>query len=228
MDKIKKKALVVFSGGQDSTTCLLFALNKYESVETISFDYGQRHKVELECVKNICKELGVKNTLLKTSIFEQIGDSALLAESNQDVNKNHSGNPDLPASFVPGRNIFFLTVASMYAYKKNIDIVITGVSQEDYSGYPDCRQITINSLQATLNLGLDRVIDIETPLINMSKTDEVEYMMSTLDGKKLLSMTHTCYNGKVPPCGECNSCKLRAKAFANAGYTDPLIERLSK
>lgn len=223
---LNETALVVFSGGQDSTTCLLMALALYEKVEAISFDYGQKHKIELECAKNICKEFNVPLTIVKTDVFKQVGNSALLKDSKQDVNEVHNNDTKLPASFVPGRNVYFLTIASMFAYKKGIKKVITGVSQQDFSGYPDCREETIKSLQQTINLGMDYDITLVTPLINMSKSQEVEIMMGYEKGAKALSLSHTCYNGQFPPCGECPSCKLRAKAFREAGYPDPLIDRV--
>lgn len=226
--KENKTVLVVFSGGQDSTTCLIQALNAYGKVEAICFDYGQKHIIELDAAYKICQRFDVPFTLIKTDIFKQIGDSALLSDSKQDVNETHTHHSDLPASFVPGRNLYFLTAAAMYAHKKGIHTIITGVSQEDYSGYPDCRNTTIQTLNVALILGMDFDVTIETPLINMSKSDEVTLMMSFDDGEEALSMTHTCYNGSFPPCGTCPSCKLRAKAFKEAGFQDPLIKKLKR
>jgi 7-cyano-7-deazaguanine synthase len=224
MKKIDKKVLVILSGGQDSTTCLLQALTQYTEVHTVSFDYGQQHKIELEQAKKICEKFNVPNEVLSTDIFTQINDSALLGSNQDDVAENHRSTDKLPASFVPGRNIFFLTMAAAYAYKLGIYHLITGVSEEDYSGYPDCREQTIQAMALTLSNALDIPFTIETPLIHMSKADEVALMMGLPGGPEALAMTHTCYRGERPPCGECPSCKLRAEAFKKAGFADPLIE----
>lgn len=225
-NKLNKTALVIFSGGQDSSTCLLWALDRYEKVETICFDYGQKHKREIDCADKIARQLDVPFKLIKTPVFTQIGDSALLDISEQDVAEKHVHNSNVPASFVPGRNLYFLIVAAMYAHSQNILDVITGVSQEDYSGYPDCRHTTMESLEETLQLGMAFHVNIITPLINMSKSSEVNLAMGLENGEDTLAMTHTCYNGEYPPCGTCPSCKLRAKAFSDAGFPDPLIERI--
>ena len=133
------KAVVIFSAGQDSTTCLVKALQDYDEVECVSFDYGQQHSVELDRGKVICDKLGVKQIIFTTDILTQIGDSALLSINTDEVGKPHRKNKDLPSSFVPNRNAFFITVSHAYAQKINADILVTGVCETDFSGYPDCR-----------------------------------------------------------------------------------------
>ena len=225
MNKIKETVLVLFSGGQDSTTCLMQAREQYEKVEAITFDYGQKHSIELQSADNICGRFAIPITIIETAVFQQINHSALLEGSVENVNKSHEGNINIPASFVPGRNLYFLTVACMLAYKKGIKIIMIGVSQEDYSGYPDCRQNALITLNQALCFGMDYDIHISMPFISMTKVDEINIMMNLPDGKEALSMTHTCYNGQYPPCGVCNACKLRADAFKKSGFNDPLIER---
>lgn len=228
MKKIKETVLVVFSGGQDSTTCLMQAREQYEKVEAITFDYGQKHSIELQSADNICGRFSIPITVIETPVFQQINHSALLQGSNENVNQSHKGNENLPASFVPGRNLYFIMVACMLAYKKGIKIIITGVSQEDFSGYPDCRQNALITLNKAIQLGMDYDIHISMPFISMFKVDEINIMMELPDGKEALSMTHTCYNGQYPPCGVCNACRLRAEAFKKSGFNDPLIERFNK
>ncbi|MCX6733785.1 MAG: 7-cyano-7-deazaguanine synthase QueC [Candidatus Peregrinibacteria bacterium] len=213
-----KKALVLHSGGQDSTTCLAWAMKKFDEIETVSFDYGQRHKVELQAAKRIAKKLKLKHTVLKTDIFSQLGKNALT--HNIKITKGKNG---LPTTFVPGRNIFFLTVAAAYAYSHGITDIVTGVCQTDYSGYPDCRDATIRSLEKTLTLGMDYKLKIHTPLMFLTKAQTVE-MIDKLGYFDLLADTHTCYEGSRPPCGKCPSCKLRAKGFKEAKKHDPLLK----
>ena len=219
------KALVLFSGGQDSTTCLYWALNQYKEVTALNIQYGQRHQAEIAAAINIADMAGVKlETIDLSSIFEQIGNSALLRPGK--ISESHHSNPNLPASFIPGRNLIFITVASMIAYKKGIENIITGVSEADYSGYPDCRRDTIYALNSAINLGMDIDILIHTPLINITKKEEVLWANTIPGCMKALAYSHTCYEGAVPPCGKCPSCLLRTKGFEEAGIPDPLIERL--
>lgn len=211
-------AVVLHSGGQDSTTCLAWAMKKFDSVETISFDYGQRHTIELTAAKKIANLLGLKHTIIKTDIFKQLGKNALT--HNMKIAKGKNG---LPTTFVPGRNIFFLTIAAAYAYENNIDHIVTGVCETDYSGYPDCRDNTIKSLEKTLSLGMERKFKIHTPLMFLTKAETV-IMIEKLGQFNLLEFTHTCYEGKKPPCGKCPACILRAKGFKQAKRKDPLLE----
>ena len=211
------KALVIFSGGQDSTTCLGWAKNRYEEVEAISFIYGQKHKTEIEQAKKISEKLNIKHTIIDVSFFSEIVDSALT--SNGDVNKQHERIKDLPASFVPNRNAFFITLAHSYAQKTGAETLITGVCQTDYSGYPDCRDEFIKAIKMALNVGSQSEIDIITPLMWLTKkqTWELAEKEGVLDLVKELS--HTCYNGTEimnkwgKGCGSCPACKLKKKGY---------------
>ena len=220
------KALVLLSGGQDSTTCLYWAKKRYRHVVAINIFYGQRHFCEVESAKKIAEIAKIELIEMDLSfLFQQIGDSALL-NNYSNITSNHRGNNSLPASFVPGRNIIFLSVAAMIAYKKGIETIVIGVCQTDYSGYPDCRQDTIDYLTKTLRKGMNSFFLIHTPLMELDKKSTVELAVS-LDGCfEALAYSHTCYEGQIPPCGVCPACVLRAKGFKEAGITDPLIERV--
>ena len=157
-----KESLVVLSGGQDSTTCLYWALKNYQKVLTITFDYGQRHRIELDAAKKVAEIAGVPNEILPINTFEKLGGNSLTGK--EDV-ESSSANGELPNSFVPGRNIIFLTFAAAYAYQRGIKDIVTGVCQTDYSGYPDCRKNTIEALQVAVNLGMEYQVEIHTPLM---------------------------------------------------------------
>ena len=215
------KAIVVFSGGQDSTTCLLWALKKYDEVETITFDYNQRHKQEIEVAQNIASDLGVSNTVIDVSVINDLTVNAL-TRSDMDIATNEETG--LPNTFVPGRNILFLTLASIAAYQKKADAIVTGVCQTDFSGYPDCRNDFVKSLNNSLALGLDMHIAIETPLmwLNKEQTWELADQLGRLD--YVMKNTLTCYNGVIGNgCGECPACKLRRR-----GLNTYLISKASK
>lgn len=216
-----KKALVVLSGGQDSTTCLYWAIDRFgrDNVKTITFDYGQRHRVELECAVKVAAYAGVKNDCLPIDTFSALGGDAL---TDAAIAVDVAQSPGLPNTFVPGRNIIFLTFAAAFAYKRGIRHLVTGVAQTDYSGYPDCREETIKALEETLRLGMEYDVCIHTPLMHLSKKQTVE-MARDLGGLDAMALTHTCYNGERPPCGQCPACELRAKGFAEAGIEDPLL-----
>ena len=210
------KALVVLSGGQDSATCLFWALNRYREVKGITFAYGQVHERELDCARTLASRAGIGHTVIPLDIFRELGVSSLVK----------GGSPaaanGLPDTFVPGRNILFLTYAAVRAYNDGIHDIITGVSQVDYSGYPDCREETVRSCERTLSLGMDFDFRIITPLIHLSKAETVA--LARKEGCfDMLRFTHTCYKGTFPPCGECNACVLRAKGFLKAGCEDPLL-----
>ena len=224
MESDKRKALVVLSGGQDSTTCLYWAIEQFDAanVETITFDYGQRHRIELDCARAVAEHAGVPNVCLPIDTFTAIGGNSLTDDS-RDVTGNNDADSGLPETFVPGRNIVFLTFAAAYAWRRRIGNIITGVAQTDYSGYPDCRERTIESLQQTLRLGMESDVAIHTPLMHLSKRQTVE-LARDLGAIDAMALTHTCYNGERPPCGECAACKLRAKGFAEAGIADPLLQ----
>ncbi|MGB5626477.1 MAG: 7-cyano-7-deazaguanine synthase QueC [Woeseiaceae bacterium] len=218
-----EKALVVLSGGQDSTTCLYWAIGRFgrDNVLTITFDYGQRHRIELDCASRVAKQAGVPNTCLPIDTFSALGGDAL-TDSDIPVDTSASSGNALPNTFVPGRNLVFLTFAAAFAYQRGISNLVTGVAQTDYSGYPDCRNETIRALQQTLRIGMESDIVIHTPLMHLSKRETVE-LARDLGGLPAMALTHTCYNGQRPPCGNCPACELRARGFAEAGIEDPLV-----
>ena len=218
-------ALVVLSGGQDSTTCLYWAIDRYAAanVETLTFDYGQRHRIELECAQRVAAHAGVPNTILPIDTFAALGGDAL-TDSDIEVQRELETPEALPNTFVPGRNLVFLTFAAAFAYQRGIGNVVTGVAQTDYSGYPDCREGTITSLQHTIRLGMEFDVVLHTPLMHLSKQETVE-LARDLGALPAMALTHTCYNGVRPPCGECPACVLRARGFAEAGVEDPLLKR---
>lgn len=219
----KEKALVVFSGGQDSTTCLYLAKGNFEEVHCLNINYGQRHIVEMQAAECIAKMANVPYKILNIDLLKEIGDSALLKEGN--ISDHHRSSSDLPASFVPGRNIILLTAAAMHAYKMGIRHIITGVCQTDFSGYPDCRKNTISSLQDTLSLGMEIAFEIHTPLMYLTKAESVILAEALPGCMEALAFSHTCYEGQIPPCGKCPACVLRQKGFDEAGTIDPLIKR---
>lgn len=215
------KAVVVLSGGQDSTTCLYWAMDRFgaQAVEALTFDYGQRHRIELECAARVADFAGVPHTTLPIDTFAALGGNSL-TDAGIDVEDAPVG--ELPNTFVPGRNLVFLTFAAAFAWQRGISDLVTGVAQTDYSGYPDCRQETIGALVPALNLGMEREFEIHAPLMDLSKKETVE-MARDLGALDALALTHTCYKGQRPPCGECPACRLRAKGFAEAGIADPLL-----
>jgi len=221
--KTEKQALVVLSGGQDSTTCLYWAIDRFgvDNVSTITFDYGQRHRVELSCAVRVAEHAGVANTCLPIDTFVALGGDAL-TDPGIEVESQYAGDPELPNTFVPGRNLIFLTFAAAFAFQRGIENLVTGVAQTDYSGYPDCREETIIALKQALRLGMQSQVEIHTPLMHLSKKQTVE-MARDLGGLDAMALTHTCYNGARPPCGECPACVLRARGFAEAGVPDPLL-----
>ena len=217
------KALVVLSGGQDSTTCLYWAIDRFgrDNVSAVTFDYGQRHRVELECAAAVAKDADIKHTVLPIDTFSALGGNALTDDIEVDSASDEESG--LPNTFVPGRNLIFLTYSAAHAWQHGIDHLVTGVAQTDYSGYPDCRAETIAALQKAINLGMEVNFEIHTPLMNLSKKETVE-LASQLGALPAMALTHTCYNGERPPCGSCPACELRAKGFGDAGIPDPLVE----
>ncbi|MBT8098153.1 MAG: 7-cyano-7-deazaguanine synthase QueC [Gammaproteobacteria bacterium] len=219
----QRNALVLLSGGQDSTTCLYWAIDRFgsASVASVSFDYGQRHRIELECAATIAAHVDVPHRCLPIDTFAALGgnaltDAALVPETGV------AATDDLPNTFVPGRNLVFLTLAAAYAYQRGITELVTGVAQTDYSGYPDCREDTMTALQQSLRLGMEHPVTIHAPLMHRSKKETVQ-LAETLDAIDAMAMTHTCYNGERPPCQQCAACELRARGFAEAGIADPLL-----
>ena len=232
MKKFTESAIVVFSGGQDSTTCLVWALRKFKDVLVLTFNYNQRHGIEIDCAKHIITILNssekkpidwlkltspINHSVIDTSFLSKLLETAMI----QDLEIVEDKETGLPSTFVPGRNLLFLTIAAAYAYQKNIKHLIAGVCQTDYSGYPDCRDATIKSLQATLKLGLEYDIIIHTPLMWKNKAGTIK-MMQKLGGLELYKYTHTCYKGERPACGECPACELRLKGYKEVGLIDPL------
>ncbi len=232
-----RPALVVFSGGQDSTTCLHWARKSFKSVEAIFFDYGQRHAAEKKAAELIAEHLSIPLKVFRLDFFSEMGGNALVdsqfaIETEVETNSD-AGN--LPNTFVPGRNLIFLTYAASYAYMRGIRDLVTGVCQTDYSGYPDCRDATMRSLESALSLGLgwslpasekapliDRSLKIHTPLMFKTKAESVLWAVE-LGAMESLALSHTCYEGLKPGCGKCPSCILRAKGFFEAGISDPLL-----
>ena len=208
----KEKAVVVFSGGQDSTTCLLWAKKRYKEVIAVSFDYGQKHSLELECAKDICKKYDVEHHIMDLNLLNQLAPNSL---TRVDIKVDKKKEEDkLPNSFVDGRNMLFLTFVAVFAKQRGINTIITGVSQSDFSGYPDCRDVFIKSLNVTLNLAMDYQFEVLTPLmwIDKAETWKLADDLGVLDIVK--NETLTCYNGiKGNGCGECPACTLRKNGY---------------
>lgn len=224
MTAASEKALVVLSGGQDSTTCLYWAIDRFgrSNVSSITFDYGQKHRIELECAREVAAAAGVANVCLPIDTFAALGGDAL-TDMAIPVSDEADQETELPVTFVAGRNLIFLTFAAAHAYRHGIQHIVTGVAQTDYSGYPDCREETMAALQRAITLGMDREFTIHTPLMHRSKKETVELAVR-LGVLEAMALTHTCYNGLRPPCGECQACRLRARGFAEAGVQDPLLD----
>lgn len=204
---MNKKAVVVFSGGQDSTTCLFWALKNFGEVIAVTFNYNQRHKLEIECAKNIAKELNVEHHVLDMELLNQLAPNAL-TRNDIEITKGEDG--ELPSTFVEGRNLLFLSFAGVLAKVKGAKHIITGVCETDFSGYPDCRDVFIKSLNVTLNLAMNYDFVIHTPLMWIDKAET--WKMADEFGKLdfIRKKTLTCYNGIIGDgCGECPSCILR-------------------
>lgn len=206
-----EKAVVVFSGGQDSTTCLFWALKQFKEVEVVTFDYNQRHSLEIECAKNIANELGVRHHILDMSLLNQLAPNAL---TRNDIEVKEGEDGELPSTFVPGRNLLFISFAGVLASQVGAKHLVTGVCETDFSGYPDCRDIFIKSLNVTLNLSMDKEFVIHTPLMWLDKA-ETWQLADELDALDFVrEKTLTCYNGIIADgCGECPSCLLRKKGI---------------
>ena len=232
---------MLFSGGQDSTACLAWALGRYERVETVGFDYGQRHAVELKARTILRREVARRfpqwaprlgpDHRINLKSFGAVAQSALTADRAIEMTER-----GLPSTFVPGRNLAFLVYAAALGDRRGLDVLVGGMCETDYSGYPDCRRDTLDALQASLNLGMARDFRIETPLMWLTKA-ETWGLAKALGGEPLVEMTvthsHTCYHGERTPhawgagCGACPACELRAKgwnAWTAAGQ--PALEQL--
>ena len=221
-------ALVLFSGGQDSATCLAWALSRYPCVETVGFDYGQRHAVELEARQTVRQAIARawpdwrgrlgSDHVIDIASFGAIADSALTADRAIEMTAR-----GLPSTFVPGRNLVFLTYAAALADRRGLDVLVGGMCETDYSGYPDCRRETIDAMEIALNLGMDQAFRVETPLMRLTKA-QTWALADDLGGKALVEIiredSHTCYLGSRDPhewghgCGTCPACELRARGYA--------------
>ena len=202
-----EKAVVVFSGGQDSTTCLFWALETFKDVEVVTFNYNQRHKQEIECAKAIASEVNVTHHILDMQLLNQLAPNAL-TRNDMEIKEGEDG--ELPSTFVPGRNLLFLSFAAVLASQVGAKHIITGVSETDFSGYPDCRDSFIKSLNVTINLSMDQQFVIHTPLMWLDKaqTWKLSDDLGVLDYVR--EKTLTCYEGVIGDgCGECPACKLR-------------------
>ncbi|WP_217596295.1 7-cyano-7-deazaguanine synthase QueC [Cohnella sp. GbtcB17] len=207
----REKAVVVFSGGQDSTTCLFWAKENFAEVETVTFKYGQRHALETEIAASIAEELGVRHHLLDMSLLGQLAPNAL-TRGDIEIKQDEGA---LPTTFVDGRNLLFLSFAAVLAKQVGAKHIVTGVCETDFSGYPDCRDVFIKSLNVTLNLAMDYPFVIDTPLMWLNKAQTWELADRLGAFEFVRDRTLTCYNG-IPAagCGECPACKLRANGLA--------------
>ena len=227
-----RRALVLFSGGQDSTTCLAWALaqpERFDRVDCVTFDYGQRHRIELDCRGAVLQAMRAQfpqwaprlgdDTLIDMTLLRALGDSALTSERAIELQSN-----GLPSTFVPGRNLLFLTAAAALAYRQGASVLVGGMCETDYSGYPDCRDETIRALARALTLGLDQPLAIETPLMFIDKA-ATWALADRLGGAALVALieehTHTCYVGERGVrhawgfgCGHCPACELRERGHA--------------
>lgn len=206
----KEKAVVVFSGGQDSTTCLFWAKKHFAEVEAVTFDYNQRHRLEIDVAASIAKELNVPHTVLDMSLLNQLAPNAL-TRSDIAIEQKEG---QLPSTFVDGRNLLFLSFAAVLAKQKGARHLVTGVCETDFSGYPDCRDVFIKSLNVTLNLAMDYQFVIHTPLmwLNKAETWKLADELGALEFVR--TQTLTCYNGIIADgCGECPACVLRKRGL---------------
>ncbi|MDT0668463.1 7-cyano-7-deazaguanine synthase QueC [Mammaliicoccus sciuri] len=205
-----EKAVVVFSGGQDSTTCLFYAKEHFKEVELVTFQYGQRHDLEIKVAEDIAKEQGLNHHILDMSLLSQLSPNALTDHSMQ-IENDENG---IPNTFVPARNLLFLSFAGALAYQIGAKHIITGVCETDFSGYPDCRDSFIKSMNLSLNLSMDKDFVIHTPLmwLNKKETWALSDQLGALDYVR--EKTLTCYNGVMSDgCGECPACKLRKQGL---------------
>ena len=204
-------ALVVFSGGQDSTTCLLWALETFKTVAAVTFDYNQRHKAEIECAQKIAADLQVAHTILDMSLLGQLAPNAL---TRSEIEVKAGADGALPSTFVDGRNLLFLSFAAVLAKQNGLRHIVTGVCETDFSGYPDCRDVFIKSLNVTLNLAMDYQFVLHTPLmwIDKAQTWALAERLGKLDYVR--TNTLTCYNGLIGDgCGTCPACLLRKRGL---------------
>ncbi len=215
-----EKAIVLLSGGQDSATCLAIAQQTYSDITCVCFDYGQRHRIEIEYSKQLAALAESDFQCIDVRFMADLSASALI-HSDQAITHAEGA---LPSTFVPGRNALFLTVAAMVAAQKGANVIVTGVCQTDFSGYPDCRDVFIQLQEQTINAAMDINLKIETPLMHLTKAETV-LKMKDMGRMDWYALTHTCYDGARPACGTCPACKLRLAGFLSAGISDPLPYR---
>lgn len=227
------KAVVILSGGQDSTTCLHWAMQKYKKVYALTFNYGQTHKLEINSAIKIAVMNRIEHEII--NVPDILKSTSPLTDKNQKLETydNYEQMDEIigdriELTFVPMRNAFFLTLGANYALSKDCRTLVTGVCQQDNANYPDCRKTFIDAQQNTINEALGIAdFKIETPLIFMTKAESI-LLAQKLDGcMESMAYSHTCYAGQYPPCGKCHSCVLRAQGFKEAGVNDPLIERVN-
>ena len=227
-------AVVLLSGGQDSTTCLYWAKTRFKRIHAISFHYGQRHVAEINAARTIAQLAGVDDhRIVDVGVVAELVSSALFGSSSEAVTSTRPGT-DLPATFVPGRNIIFTTLAAAYAYEAKATHVVLGVCETDYSGYPDCREHTLRALEHTLRYGIwgeepvmGRALHkmwLHAPLMHKTKAETVQMARELPGCWEALGHTITCYQGRKRGCGECPACVLRRKGFQEAGEHDPATE----
>jgi len=210
-----RKAVVVFSGGQDSTTCLLKAMEEYDEVHCVTFDYGQKHASEISVAKKIARTLNVKShNIIDMSVLNALAVSSLTRSNIEVPEYSEQHNEDYPSTFVPGRNIVFLTLAAIYANQLQAKDVITGVCETDFSGYPDCRDAFVKALNNAVSLGLGSPVNFITPLMWLTKAETWALADSLGKLNFVIEETLTCYNGeKSYGCGKCDACHLRNKGL---------------
>lgn len=210
------ESIILLSGGQDSTTCLALAKSEGWKVHALFFDYNQRHlEMELEASRKVSELAGVESF----NIFKFPSLGGGLVKKGVDLWEEKKG---LPTSFVPGRNLLFLTAAAGWGWERDIFTVWIGANEIDFSGYPDCRSGCLRGAQKALRACLDAPIEVKAPLLDLSKVEIIQ-LMEKLGKLDWYEWTHTCYEGRRPPCGTCRSCKIRQEAFEKAGIPDPLL-----
>ncbi len=218
------EAIVIYSGGQDSTTCLFWALKRFSKIRALTFDYGQRHAIELDCAKKLCARLKIEQKVISMNFLSELSENAL---TNKQIPIEMSSSSALqkefeflPSTFVPGRNALFLNLAVAYGISRGIKNYVIGVCEADYSGYPDCRETFVKQMETALSLAVDKKLQFHTPLMYLTKA-ETFHMAEELDClRDVIENSHTCYAGKRDElhawgygCGTCPACKLRKKGF---------------
>jgi len=208
---LNRKALVVFSGGQDSTTCLIWALREFDEVQVVSYSYGQRHELEIDCARAIADDFSVKHHILDLGLLNQLAPNAL-TRSDIEIESGKDGEP--PTTFVDGRNLLFLSFAAILAKQNGYHHIVTGVCETDFSGYPDCRDVFIKSLNVTLNLSMDYNFVLHTPLMWLDKKETWALADKLGQFDYVRTNTLTCYNGIIGSgCGSCPACELRSNGL---------------